>query len=154
MLPIMSSSTHETKAGLFVITTMVAISFCTGCSNHDNFLGDMGFTFSKSSLVVDENPFQLREEVRYIKATLTYSQAKTLYKQFKSQRASQAFAPPITPKSILRISNTSWNPQSVKKYWSDSFEKSHTETYQCKYIFDIQNPGNITLYFYAWCPYD
>lgn len=114
-------------------------------------MSQWGFPLNNSSIVIDEAPWNLKGEEKFVKANLTLTQAQTIRKAFTSLPASKVFSPSIAPKDIHPMSgNPQWTPQTVKKYWSGSFDKRDgSSVFYCQYIFDTKNTNNIVLYFYA-----
>lgn len=134
------------------MTTGILISLIlSGCGSGANSLSQWGFPLNNSSIIIDETPWNLKGEEKFVKAKLTLTQAQTLRKAFASIPASKVFFVPIAPKDIQPLSgNAQWTPQRVKKYWSGSFDKQEgSSIFYCQYIFDTKNTNNIILYFYA-----
>ena len=132
------------------VIALCAILPLHGCGN-SNLVSDSGFPLPSSTVIINYNPANLIYDEHYIKAKLTMAQAKALHKSFSAQPKSKYLASSIVPKDLPLIAgNKQWNPLSVKKYWSGSFDigKGQDASY-CQYIFDIQNPSSVILYFHG-----
>ena len=138
-----------------------AIMFCVatlcGCGGNSNFLSDEGFVPPNAPLLLNDTEGGLVSDVRYIVMNLTPAQAKALLLSFKKQKPSSYLAPPNNPKQMppAWTPNALWKPQTVKKYWSGSFERGASSyPFQCFYTFDISKPATVVLYFYAVSEYN
>ncbi len=121
-----------------------------GCGNN-NLVSSSGLPLPRSTVTINYNPTNLIYDEHYIKAQLTMAQVKALRQSFLKQPKSKYLSSSITPKDIPMIAgNKQWNPLAVGKYWSGSFDIGQgKDAYYCQYIFDIQNPSSVTLYFHG-----
>jgi hypothetical protein len=145
----MKSNLLKSVLALCVATLGVGL-LLRGCGN-GNLVSDSGFPLPRSAVVINYSPMNLIYDENYIKAKLTMAQAKSLRQAFLKQPRSKYLSASIRPKDIPVIAgNKQWNPLSVKKYWSGSFDSGQgKDAYYCQYIFDIQNPSSVILYFHG-----
>jgi len=138
------------KQKLWLLVLSCILLILEGCSNV-NLVTQSGFPLPNSAVVINYDPFQLINDENYIKATLTMAQAETLHKSFLARPISRYLDATFLPKQFPRIpGNKQWTPQSIKKYWSGSFDIGQgQDAYYCQYIFDIHDTTSVVFYFYG-----
>lgn len=122
-----------------------------GCKEKSNFPKELGLPIKDSEIILQMNPTNAIYDEHFVKFNLDMTRAKSLRALFVSKKSSKAFINPVLPIDIPLVKGVpSWNPRKLKKFYAGSFDaKRGSDTYHCKYVFDMGVPNHISIYLYA-----